>query len=193
MATLRALKRSSSLQRNPPSSTTPLLLPSPPRLSLKLQPPLSMRQTTLLPSNLGSLHINPPQRDLNQHIKNQPKPPSQTKRTKTKRQTHRLIIRQLIHRLLRNIQPLRHMVDGQDENLLPRLRVLDLIALAARRRIPAGNVAAAANVGEARDFALGFPTVAGDEAVGTVGAGDGGERAGAVGVAVVVGEGYGAG
>lgn len=81
------------------------------------------------------------------------------------------------------------MIHGEHEHLLARPRVLDLVTLPAGRRIPTRNVAAAADVGEARDLALRRPAVACDQAVGAVGAGDDVEAAGAVGIAWVVREG----
>lgn len=109
------------------------------------------------------------------------------------RKTHRLTIRQLIHRLLRNIHALRRMVDGEDVHLLARLGVLDLVALAAGGRVPAGDIAAAANVREARDLALRRPAVAGHETVRAIGAGDDAEAATRLRIAWVVGEGDGLG
>ena len=71
-------------------------------------------------------------------------------------------------------------------SLLAGLGVFDLVALAAGRRVPAGNVGATTNVGEARNVGLLRPAVAVDEAIGTVRAGDGGQRTAAIGVAGVV-------
>lgn len=160
-----------------------------------------MRQLAVLPSNLGRLDIDATQSDLHQTIsidahtkrKLRNKRTRETAKSRQTRNTHRLIVGQLIHRLLGNIQALCNMVDGQDVNLLARLGILDLVALPAGRRVPARDIAAAANVREARDLALSLVAVAGDKAVGTVGAGDGGEAARGVRVAVVVGEGDGLG
>lgn len=54
--------------------------------------------------------------------------------------------------------------------------------------VPAGDGGAAADVGEVGDVALRLPAVARGEAVGAVGAADGGEGAGGVVVAGVVGD-----
>jgi hypothetical protein len=71
------------------------------------------------------------------------------------------------------------VVDRQEEDTLASRWVFDLVALATGRRVPAGDVGAATNVREARNVGLLRPAVAVDEAVGTVRAGDGGQRTGA--------------
>lgn len=78
------------------------------------------------------------------------------------------------------------MVDCEDVDRLAL--VLETPAGAARRRVPPGHGRNTANVGEFGDFALRLPVVARDQAVGSVGAGDGGERACGLVVAGVVGD-----
>lgn len=56
------------------------------------------------------------------------------------------------------------------------------------RRVPSTDGIDTSNVGEVADLALSLPAVLGDEAVGAVGARDGGQGAGAVVVAGVVGD-----
>lgn len=56
------------------------------------------------------------------------------------------------------------------------------------RRVPAGDLGGAADVGELGDGALGLVAVAGDQAVGAVGARDGRQGAGGIIVAGVVGD-----
>lgn len=78
------------------------------------------------------------------------------------------------------------VVDGQDVD--GAAAVAQLPAGAARGRVPAGDLGGAADVGEAGDGALGLVAVAGDEAVGAVGARDGRHGAAGVVVAGVVGD-----
>lgn len=99
-----------------------------------------------------------------------------------------MVVSQLIHSLLRHIEALRDVIDSKDEHLLASLSILEAITLTARRRVPAGDVGAAANVGEAWDVGLLLPAVASDQAVASIGAGDDVERAATVRVAIVVGE-----
>ena len=78
------------------------------------------------------------------------------------------------------------MVDGEDVDALAL--VGELPAGAALVRVPARDGLGTADVRELGDLALGCPAVLGDQAICAVGAGDLGERAGAVVIAGVVGD-----
>lgn len=102
---------------------------------------------------------------------------------------HGIAASEIVHGLLAQVDTRRSMINGGDEDALAV--VGDLEALAAGSAVPAGNVLPAADVGERRDGTLSLVAVAGDEAVGTVGAGDGGHGARLVVITGVVGDGDG--
>lgn len=97
-----------------------------------------------------------------------------------------LATRQGVHGVERNVEARGGVVDGQDVDGVAAVR--ELPAGAARGRVPARDGGGASDVGEARDLALRLPVVAGDEAVGAVGARDDGQGTRAVVVAGVVGD-----
>lgn len=146
-----------------------------------------MRKSTVLPSSLRSRDFNTAKLDLKQ-IVSLPFPMSSRYCL-----SYRLVVRQIIHRRLCNVQSIGGVIDGKNEDLLAGRSIRDAIAHSAVRRVPASNFGAAANVWEAWDVGLLLPAVAGDQAVCTVGAGDDVKRAVALRVARVVGERYGAG
>lgn len=113
----------------------PTLHPSPRHLSLKLHlPPIPLRRKPTLPHP-----------DL-RHRRLHPSQPS------------RVVIRQLIHRLPRQVQPRARTIDPQREDRFASVGYL--IALAAGGGVPAADVDPAADVGEVFDRALGLPAVA---------------------------------
>lgn len=90
-----------------------------------------------------------------------------------------------VHGVEGNVEARGGVVDGEDVNGLAV--VGELPAGAALVRVPAGDGGGGTDVGEAGDLALGLPAVLGDQAVGSVGAGDGSQGAAAIIVAGVVG------
>ena len=101
-----------------------------------------------------------------------------------------LVVGQGIETLLVDVEARSSVVDGKDVDGLAL--VGDAVAGAALGGVPAGDALVATEVG-GLDVALGLPAVLGDEAVGAVRAGDGGEGAAGVVVAGIVGDGDGRG
>lgn len=101
-------------------------------------------------------------------------------------QLHSLATRQGVHGVERNVEAGGGVVNGQDVDGVAAVR--ELPAGAAGGRVPAPDGGGASDVGELGDLALRLPVVAGDEAVGAVGAGDGCQGTRAVVVAGVVGD-----
>lgn len=91
-----------------------------------------------------------------------------------------------VHGVQGNVEATGGVVDGEDVDALAG--VLELPAGAALGRVPAGDGLGSADVGELGDGALRLPALAGNEAVLAVGARHGGQGAGAVVVAGVVGD-----
>ena len=77
------------------------------------------------------------------------------------------------------------MVDGEHVDGLALVR--HAVAGAALGGVPAGDALVATEVGRL-DVALGLPAVLGDEAVGAIRAGDGGQGAARIIIASVVGD-----
>ena len=146
-----------------------------------------MRESTVLPPSLCSRDFYAAKLDLRKIVS------SLFLISSYSRLSYRLVVRQIIHRRLCNVQSIGGVIDGKNEDLLAGRSIRDAIAHSAVRRVPASNFGAAANVWEAWDVGLLLPAVAGDQAVGTVGAGDDIKRAVALRVAWVVGERCGAG
>lgn len=90
-----------------------------------------------------------------------------------------------VHGVEGNVEAGGGVVDG--ENVDGLAVVGELPAGAALVRVPAGDGGGGTDVGEAGDLALGLPAVLGDQAVGSIGAGDGSQGAAAIIVAGVVG------
>lgn len=106
----------------------------------------------------------------------------------------RLVVGQLVHGAQAEVEATGSSIDRSDVDSLVDLAglVVDAVAVAAVRAVPAGDGRGAADEGEFGQRAEGRVAL-GDEAVGTVGAGDGGQGGAGVVVGRVVGDRHGGG
>jgi hypothetical protein len=104
---------------------------------------------------------------------------------------HGLPIRQLVQGFLCDIEPAVSVIDRQHVDAFSRAGVRQLPARSALGGIPSCDRCGTADVREVGNVAEGVKSIAGDEAVGTVRAGDGGQRSVRVIVRVIVGYGDG--